>query len=134
MDEWNKYAKGTISAWEMEALCFYYHDHELANINNSRYGFVDFNKLPTEPEIDRTFTKGGRIINLYKLYKICGTCIAKNKNKSTVTLLTTTGVVDVKFRKEYFALFDKRISAKGEDGKKHIIEKSWFDRGSMIIV
>ena len=134
MDEWNKYAKGTISAWEMEALCFYYHDHELANINNSRYGFVDFNKLPTEPEIDRTFTKGGRTINLYKLYKICGTCIAKNKNKSTVTLLTTTGVVDVKFRKEYFALFDKRISAKGEDGKKHIIEKSWFDRGSMIIV
>ena len=134
MDEWNKYAKGTISAWEMEALCFYYHDHELANINNFRYGFTDFNKLPTEPEIDRTFTKGGRTINLYKLYKICGTCIAKNKNKSTVTLLTTTGVVDVKFRKEYFALFDKRISAKGEDGKKHIIEKSWFDRGSMIIV
>ena len=134
MDEWNKYAKGTISAWEMEALCFYYHDHELANIDNSRYGFVDFNKLPTEPEIDRTFTKGGRTINLYKLYKICGTCIAKNKNKSTVSLLTTTGVVDVKFRKEYFALFDKRISAKGEDGKKHIIEKSWFDRGSMIIV
>jgi len=134
MDEWNKYAKGTISAWEMEALCFYYHDHELAHINNFRYGFVNFYDLPVEPEIDRSFTKGGKTINLYKLYKICGTCIAKNKNKSTVSLLTTDGVVDVKFRKEYFALFDKRISAKGEDGKKHIIEKSWFDRGSMIIV
>jgi len=134
MDEWNKYAKGTISAWEMEALCFYYHDHELAHINNFRYGFVNFYDLPVEPEIDRSFIKGGKTINLYKLYKICGTCIAKNKNKSTVSLLTTNGVVDVKFRKEYFALFDKRISAKGEDGKKHIIEKSWFDRGSMIIV
>ena len=134
MDEWNKYAKGTISAWEMESLCFYYHEHELAHLNNYRYGFVDFNKLPAEPEIDKTFTKGGRTINMYKLYKICGTCIAKNKNKSTVSLLTTTGVVEVKFRREYFALFDKRISAKGEDGKRHIVERSWFDRGSMIIV
>ena len=134
LDEWNKYAKGNYSSWEMEALCFYYHDHELANINNHRYGFVNFYDLPTEPEIDRSFQKNGKTINLYKLYKICGTCIAKNKNKSIVSLLTVDGVVDVKFRKEYFALFDKRISAKGDDGKKHIIEKSWFDRGSMIIV
>ena len=71
---------------------------------------------------------------MYKLSKICGTCIAKNKLKHTVTLLTVDGVVDVKFRKEYFALFDKQISARGADGVKHIIEKSWFNRGSMIIV
>ena len=134
LNDWNKYAKGTISAWEMEALCFYYHEHELSNINNNQYGFVNFYDLPTDPEIDRSFTKNGKTINLYKLYKICGTCIAKNKNKSTVSLLTTNGVVDVKFRKEYFALFDKQISARGDDGKKHIVEKSWFNRGSMIIV
>ena len=66
--------------------------------------------------------------------KICGTCIAKNKTKSIVTLLTTDGVVNVKFRKEYFALFDKTISEVGEDGKKHRVETSWFNRGSMIIV
>jgi DNA polymerase-3 subunit alpha len=107
LDEWNKYAKGTISAWEMEALCFYYHEHELAHIDNNRYGFANFYDLPPEPEIDRSFTKAGKTINLYKLYKICGTCIAKNKTKNTVTILTTDGVVDVKFRKEYFALFDK---------------------------
>ena len=35
---------------------------------------------------------------------------------------------------KYFALFDKQISARGDDGVKHIIEKSWFNRGSMIIV
>ena len=134
LDDWNKYAKGNYSSWEMEALCFYYHEHELANIDNHRYGFVNFYDLPAEPEIDRSFTKAGKVINLYKLYKICGTCIAKNKNKNTVSLLTTDGVVDVKFRKEYFALFDKQISAKGDDGKKHIVEKSWFNRGSMIIV
>ena len=65
---------------------------------------------------------------------MCGTCIAKNKTKSTVTLLTTTGVVNVKFRKEYFTLFDKQISEKGADGVKHVVEKSWFNRGNMIVV
>jgi DNA polymerase-3 subunit alpha len=68
------------------------------------------------------------------LHKICGTCIAKNKTKSTVTILTTTGVVEVKFRKEYFTLFDKQISVRGEDGVKHVVEKSWFNRGNMIVV
>ena len=134
LEDWNKYAKGTISAWEMEVLCFYYHDHELSKVNQSKYGFVDFFKLPEDPVIDKTFTRGGKDINIFKLYKICGTCIAKNKTKSTVTLLTTDGVVEVKFRKEYFSLFDKQISVKGEDGVKHVVEKSWFNRGNMIVV
>ena len=134
LDDWNKYAKGNLSSWEMEVLCFYYHEHELANVNMQRYGFANFFELPEEPEIEKTFWKGNKQINMYKLSKICGTCIAKNKIKSTVTLLTVDGVVDVNFRKEYFALFDKQISARGDDGVKHIIEKSWFNRGSMIIV
>ena len=71
---------------------------------------------------------------MYKLHKICGTCIAKNKTKSTVTLLTTSGVVEVKFRKEYFSLFDKQISEKQIDGTKKVMEKSWFNRGNMIAV
>ena len=134
LEDWNKYAKGNLSSWEMEALCFYYHEHELAHVNMNRYGFVNFFDLPEQPIVEKTFWKGNKQINMYKLYKICGTCIAKNKIKSTVSLLTVDGVVDVKFRKEYFALFDKQISARGEDGNKHIIEKSWFNRGSMIIV
>lgn len=133
-EDWDKYAQGNLSSWEMEALCFYYHEHELSHINMSKYGFVDFFKLPEEPVVDRTFTKAGKTINIYKLSKICGTCIAKDKTKSTVTLLTTTGVVTVKFRKEYFSLFDKQISEKGEDGVKHIVQKSWFNRGNMIVV
>ena len=134
MEDWNKYAKGTISAWEMEVLCFYYHDHELQNVNNDKYGFVDFNLLPEDPVIEKTFNKGGKDIHIFHLNRICGTCIAKDKNKSTVTILTTTGVVNVKFRKEYFAMFDKQISERGADGVKHIVEKSWFNRGNMIVV
>ena len=133
-EDWEKYAKGNLSSWEMEALCFYYHEHELAHINNQRYGFVDFNSLPEDPVVEKTFTRGGKDINIFKLSKICGTCIAKNKVKSTVSILTTSGVVNVKFRKEYFSLFDKQISERGEDGVKHVVEKSWFNRGNMIVV
>ena len=134
MGDWEKYAKGSYSAWEMETMCFYYHDHELEYMNKSRYGFVDFFKLPEQPIVEREFEKNGKIIKLFKLNKICGTCIAKNKTKGTVTLLTTTGVVNVKFRKEYFSLFDKQISEKQADGTKKVKERSWFNRGNMIIV
>ncbi len=81
-----------------------------------------------------SFQKGGKSIHIFKLNRICGTCIAKNKTKGTVTLLTNDGVVDVKFRKEYFSLFDKQISARQPDGTKKIMEKSWFNRGNMIVV
>ena len=132
--DWSRYAYGNYSSWEMEALCFYYHPHELINVNKGKYGLVDFYSLPEDPIVDKTFTKGGKEIKMFKLFKICGTCIAKNKDKGTVSLLTTEGVVSVKFRKEYFSMFDKQISQRGEDGTKHVVEKSWFNRGNMIIV
>lgn len=133
-EEWDKYAKGTISSWEMETLCFYYHDHELIHLDDIRYGISNYFNLPEDPVVDRSFTKGGKTINLFKLTKIAGTCIAKDKAKATVTLLTPQGVVNVKFRKEYFSLFDKQISEVNPDGTKTVKEKSWFNRGSMIMV
>ena len=134
LDDWKKYADGNLSHWEMEALCFYYHEHELAHLNKGKYGIIDFKDLKPYPVVEEVWHRGGKDINIYKLSKICGTCIAKNKTKSTVSLLTTSGVVTVKFRKEYFALFDKQISQRGADGIKHVVEKSWFNRGNMIIV
>lgn len=134
MQDWEKYAKGSISAWEMEVLCFYYHDHELSSANNQKYGLVDFFTLPTEPIVEKTFKRGASTIPIYKLHKICGTCIAKNKTKSVVYLLTTSGVVSVKFRQEYFALFDKQTFKRNVDGTKTVLEKSWFNRGNMIMV
>lgn len=133
--DWDKYAGiANYAAWEMSVLCFYHHEHELAHVNLRKYNISNFNALPLEPIVDRTFYRNGKPIHMFKLTRIIGTCIAKNKVKSVVTLLTTDGVVDVKFRKEYFALFDKRISERGADGVKHIREKSWFERGNMIMV
>jgi DNA polymerase-3 subunit alpha len=118
----------------MEVLCFYYHEHELAHVNNDKYGFVDYFALPEEPIVEKSFKKGNKEIRMFKLDRICGTCIAKNKTKSTVTILTNSGVVTVKFNKEYFSMFDKQISARQPDGTKKVIEKSWFNRGNMIVV
>ena len=133
-EDWDKYATGSISAWEMESLCFYYHDHELKNLDNEKYGISNFFDLSEEPEVEYFWNRGNASIPIYKIHTIAGTCIAKDKTKSCITLLTTEGVVNVKFRKEYFSLFDKQISEKQIDGTKKVMEKSWFNRGTLLMI
>ena len=40
---------------------------------------------------------------------------------------------NVKFTKEYFAMFARQISEKQEDGKKKVMEKGWFQRGVKVM-
>ena len=131
---WNKYAAGNISAWEMESLCFYYNEHELAHINSNKYGIVDFNKLSYESEVDYFIKRNGRNIPIYKLYRIAGTIISKDNTKAQISILTTTGVVTVKFTKEYYAMFNRQISQVQSDGTKKVLEKGWFSRGTKVLV
>ena len=129
---YDKYATGTISHWEMESVSFYSHEHELARAQRN---YDDFFKLPEEPEVDYTFTaKDGNEVRMYRMRRIIGTVIDKNKMKNTVTLLTPTGVVNVKVYKNQYARFDKQLSEKGADGHKHIVEPSWFKRGTLLMV
>ena len=133
-ETWNKYATGNISAWEMESLCFYYHEHELADIDKHKYGIVNFSTLSYEPEVDYFFKRAGRDIPIFKLYKIAGTIISKNNTKASVVILTTDGVVNVKFTKEYYAMYNRQISEVQADGSKKVLEKGWFSRGTKIMV
>ena len=128
---WNKYAIGNISHWEMESVSFYSHDHELALVQNQ---YDDFFQLSEEPTIEYSFYKDDTEIKVFKLYKIIGTVIDKNKIKNMITLLTPTGVVNVKIYKNQYALYDKQLSIKGEDGHKHVLEKSWFSRGTLLMI
>ena len=130
---WNKYASGSISHWEMDSLCFYYGDHELKDIDNYKYGFEDFNELVSN-DVDYFWKRGGVQIPIYKLTRIAGTVIAKDDNHHTVTLLTTTGVVPVKFSREFYSMFKKQVSQVQPDGTKKVIEKSWFKRGTILVV
>ena len=133
-DVWNKYCLGNLSKWEMDAVSFYSHEHELAAADLELYGIVDFFELSEIPDVERIIPIKGKQIPIFKLYRIAGTVLDRDKAKKTVSLLTTTGVVTVKIFGGVFEQYDKQISVKGTDGKKHIIEKSIFTRGNKIII
>ena len=133
-ETWNKYCLGSLSKWEMDSVSFYSHEHELMDLDMERYDLTDFYDLNEEPVVDRVIPIKGKYVPILKLFRICGTVLDRDKSKKTVTLLTTSGVVTVKIFGGVFAQYDKQISERGADGKKHVIEKSMFSRGNKIIV
>jgi DNA polymerase III subunit alpha len=133
-EEWQKHASGNLSAWEMASLSFYHGAHELEGVNTEKYGIVDFNLLPEEPEVIGYYKSRGQERPKYEIVRIAGTVLDKDKNKHTVTLLTTSGVVTVKFYDGAFAYYNKQVSRVKEDGSKEILEKSWFTRGNKLLL
>lgn len=131
-----KYAKGDINKWDMDSLGTYCHEHELRDLNTHPYGIVNFEDLDEEPVIASEFqTKDGSTIRMYEISRICGTVIDKDKNKSTVVLLTPTmQVVNIKVWKNQYAKWDRQIARKNPDGTKTIVEKSFFARGNKLII
>ena len=134
LEAWNKYAVGELADWEMESLCFYYNEHPLKKIDTEKYGIVDFKDLPVQPEAEYYTKRKGNEIPIYKTYKIVGTVIGKNDARSSISLLTTSGVVNVKFTKDYFAMYNRQISEKQADGSKKIVDKGWMNRGTKVMV
>lgn len=130
-----KYALGSIDKWDMDSLGTYCHDHELKDLKFNTYGITPFEYLDEEPKVESEFkTKDGITIRLFEINRICGTVIDKDKNKSTVTILTPEmQVVNVKVWKNQYAKWDRQISRKNPDGTKTIIEKSFFARGNKLI-
>ena len=135
-DLWDKYCLGNISQWEMDSISCYIHDHELKKIKNSLYGLAEYSKLPEDPIVNYEFRSKdtGQKIPLFKIVRIAGTVLDKDKNKKMVTLLTNDSVVTVKIFGDAFTHYDRQISEKRPDGTKKVIEKSWLSRGNKIIV
>lgn len=132
LEKWDNLTGGkvNISKWEMDSLSFYFHEHELSNVDKEKYDISNFYDLEEEPirinDKDEKYAK-------YELSKIIGTVIDKNKDKKTVTLLTPNGVVPLKIGGRYF-FYDKEVSVIGEDGGKVKIESGWFKRGNHLMV
>lgn len=133
-DVWDKYCSGSISKWEMDSASCYFHEHELARIDPRWYGFSDFFSLPESPEIDRVFEIKGKKVPIFKIHRIYGTVLDRDKMKKTVSLLTPTGVVSVKIFGDVFSYYDRQISERDAEGKKKVLEKSIFARGNKIII
>lgn len=140
---WNDVAEGTVAHWEMEALSIYCtQEHELSGVDKTKYGIVDFFEEPIEPiaydcyyrrvkqgesYVKKSFPK-------YTISRIVGTVLDKNKDRHMVSLLTPTGMVNVKFDKGQFSHYDRQMSERNNNGTKTITEKSWFTRGNKLIV
>ncbi len=131
---WNKHAKGSIPKWEMDALCFYYTEHELCNVNMNKFNIVNFFEMPIKPKVVDTYTRKGIKRNKFEIVRIAGTVLDKNKHKHSISLLTVDGVVNVKYYDGAFYHYDRQISQKNKDGSKTVLEKSWFSRGSLLII
>jgi len=137
---WEKNCGGTQATWEMDALCFYHGPHELAVANLAQYAISDFNTIPAEPvpkgEIQTRVNKTtGKEMSFQKweLFRIAGTVLDKNTNKHTISLLTPTGVVSVKFYSGQYANYNKTISTiDTTTGAKTVVDQSWFKRGTLL--
>lgn len=132
--ELQKYAMGSESFWEMESISYYYGEHELIDVEESKYDIESFFELDEEPDVKMIVQRQGRPCPLYNLHTIAGTVIDKDKTRRTVTLLTVAGVVIVKLYSSQFSYFDKQISEPQSDGTKKIMERTWFKRGNKLLV
>lgn len=132
---WQQYCGGTLSTWEMDTLGFYYHDHDLLNTYHPEFKFGDFYEMSEIPIPSEYHEYKGRKVPVFELQTIYGTVLDKNSYKHTVVLLTPTGVVNVKCVAEQYSKYDKQLSQPNpETGKKEVIERSWFKRGTNLIV
>ena len=81
--------------------------------------------------------KQGKEFPKYKINRIVGTVLDRNKIRHTVTLLTMEGVVTVKFYDGLFNYYNKIIKQPtNKNGKitNVTIGKSWFTRGNKLII
>lgn len=136
----SKYCEGNTSAWEMDSLSFYHSKHELADLDADSYGISAWETIPDDPVVESTeqkTNKKGEVTEFvkYRLYKIAGTVLDKNANGHSITLLTPGGVATVKFYDGAFVHYNKQVSVVDEEsGKKKVVEKSWFDRGTKLLI
>lgn len=131
---WNKYCRGTISHWEMESITFYISNHELNEYPlDSYFNIASFKDMPREPEIIGWSNGRGRKWPQLKTEVIAGTVIDTLPKKGIVTIITQTGVVDVRVGKGKYQHYNKKIMV-GEGKERVNIDDTWWKRGNMIVV
>jgi DNA polymerase-3 subunit alpha len=131
---WETHASSnSIPKWEMESVSFYSNEHELQNIDYERYGVSNFSDLSETPIVTEEYEWRGRPMKNYQLFTIVGTVLDKDSNKNTVTVLTPDSVVTCKLYGGKYSHYDRQIS-NTLNGKKTVIEKSFFTRGNLLML
>ena len=111
------------------------HHCPLKNLDKISYNVIPYNQQPDTPPIERTFKRNGIDIPLFKTCRIVGAVVAKEDNKSCISILTPeSGVVTVKMSRDYYARLNRQMSQVQPDGTKKVMEKGWFNRGTLVMV
>ena len=103
-------------------------------IDNDKYGIVNYYELDEEPNVIGYTSYRNNQYTKYKLVKIIGQVLEKDNVHHTVTVLTKFGVVNVKYNKGNYAFYNKVISFINEEGKKVVLEKSLFEKGTKVLI
>lgn len=122
-----------VNRWSFESCAFYSTNHELAGIDLEEYNISHFSDLPVDPVfIERSY--GKRSWKQFELSAICGTVIARTDSHHLITILTPDNeVVNVKMSDGAYAHYKAQLSKIEPDGSKTVMEKSWLNRGSLLI-
>ena len=132
-EEYNKYGLGSKLQWELDSLSFYYSDHPLKQIQMP-IEITEVKELK-ENEFDGFWMIKGKKVPKYRLRTIIGTVIDKDKQGGFFTLQSPDGgVIEVKVFKQQFAHYTHVISEIGDDGEKNILEDSFFEKGTHLMV
>lgn len=124
-----------VNNWSFSSCAYYaYGGHELQNLDYERYNISNFNDLPEEPVfIEKSY--GKRSWKQYYLSAICGTVLDRVDNNHLITILTPENeVVTCKLSSGVFSYYKQQISEQDSKGNKIVKDKSWFERGSLIII
>ena len=132
-EEYEKYGRGDINQWELDALSFYYSGHPLQNLSLP-LEITPISEL-VENEFDGFWMIKGKRVPKYKLRSIIGTVVDKDKQNGFVTIQTPdNNIIEIKVYKQQFARFTHIISNIDDDGNKDILEDSFFEKGTHLLV
>lgn len=122
-----------VNMWSFSTCSFFSHNHYLANIDYNKYNISSFDELPEEPVFTlKTWSK--KSYRQYELYQIAGVVLDKNDNSHFITILDfNNNVVNAKMDNGLYAKYKAQIS-ENVNGKKKVLEKSWFQRGTPLII
>lgn len=122
-----------VNLWSFDSCSYFSREHVLAHVDYKKYNLSNYQNLPEEPEfVERTVR--GRSWKQYQLSAICGIVLSRTDAHHIVTILTPENeVVNVKINQGAFAWYKQQFS-EVTNGKKTVLDKSWFNRGVMIIV
>ena len=127
--EWKKYKAETIAEGEMQSMRVYIHDNPIYNISLP-YNITPLDEIEEEKTVG-TFYINGAIIPKYQIYHLVGVVIAKDKLHNSITLLTTSGPVDVKIWKDSFSFYD-RVLVEFVNNEKVLKQDSFFATGTFV--